>query len=321
MQTHSRNILLDILKVISSLLVIAFHCGFLYDYYPFINYITLNGILRFVIPFFFCVNGFFLYTVFQNGTFKLWRRRIAILYMIWMLFFGYFWIAPNYNNPIKLLLNIIFGFNHLWYVASFLVGGILLYMIRKYSNKTLLISMFILYLIGYTIQSLGDLNIISKPEILVKLVNYPPSHRNFLFFDLPFLTLGYIIRRSNFHLKLKKQQTLSLIIISFVLLTIESILNYYYYIDRTFSIISISCFLAGPVLLLSAFSFKIDSKVNSKLLSNYSIALYLIHPLIIVLITYFVKLESISLTLVTILLSIISSFLLIQLNKKIKYLF
>ncbi|AXG69424.1 serine/alanine racemase [Kordia sp. SMS9] len=319
LQSNSRNILIDILKVIASLLVVAFHCNFLYDHNKFVNYLFFKGIFRPVIPFFFCVSGFFLYTVFQKGHVTFWAKRVAILYVVWMLVFSYFWVTPNYNNPFKLLLNIVIGFNHLWYVASLLVGGLLLYAVRKLSNKTLLIGAIILYCIGYFIQMLGDLKLVTEPEILVKLVNFTPTHRNFLLFDLPFLALGYMIRRSNFHKQLHRKHVIGLLILSLVLLTIESLFHYYYNIDRSLSIICLSCFIAAPVLLLSTFSFSVTSRLDSKLLSLYSIAIYLVHPLIVFIIRYFVTLESISLTLTAIILSIVASYFLIQLNKKLKY--
>lgn len=319
MPTISRNILIDIVKVIASLLVVAFHCDFLYDHNEFVNYLFFKGIFRPVIPFFFCVSGFFLYTVFQKGHVKFWAKRIAILYVVWMLIFSYFWVVPNYNSPAKLVLNIVIGFNHLWYVASLLVGGLLLYSIRKFSNKTLLISSIILYCIGYFIQMLGDLELVTAPKLLVKLVHFTPTHRNFLLFDLPFLALGYIIRRSNFHKQLKRKQVIGLLILSLVLLTVESLFHYYYNIDRSLSIICLSCFIAAPVLLLATFSFTVHAKLDSKLLSSYSIAIYLVHPLMVFIIRYFVTLESISLTLLAIVLSVVASYVLIQLNKKLKY--
>lgn len=319
MQKTSRNILIDILKVIASLLVVAFHCDFLFDHNKFVNYMFFKGIFRPVIPFFFCVSGFYLYTVFQKDQMKAWAKRIAILYVIWMLIFSYFWVVPNYHSPAKLLLNIVIGFNHLWYVASLLVGGLLLYSVRNFSNKTLLIGSFILYCIGYSIQMIGDLELVTEPPILAKLFHFTPTHRNFLFFDLPFLALGYCIRRSNFQTQLKRKQINGLLVLSLVLLTAESLWHYYYNIDRSLSIISLACFLAAPVLLLSTFSFRVNAKLDSKLLSSYSIAIYLVHPLVVFGIRYFVTLESISLTLIAIVLSVVASYILIQLNKKLKY--
>ncbi len=319
MPNSSRNILLDVLKIVASLFIVAFHSDFLREYNKFFHYVTFQGILRWVIPFFFCVTGFFLYRIFEKGQFKDWNRRIGILYAVWMLIFGYFWIVPNYNSPYKLLLNIVIGFNHLWYVASLFVGGFLLYRVRNLSNKTLLIGAIILYIIGYSIQALGDLALIKEPEIAVKLVNFTPTHRNFLLFDLPFLILGYTIRRSNFYLLITKGQIIALFVLGFVLLTVESILNYYYNVDRSLSIISLACFIVCPAILLIALRFSIHSKIDSKLLSLYSIAIYLVHPLIIIFLRKYIILESISFTLMTIALTVLVSYVLIQLNKKLKY--
>ncbi|MCH2195250.1 acyltransferase [Kordia sp.] len=318
MQTASRNILLDFFKVIAAVLVIAAHCGFLFDYNKMAYHITCNGVFRITIPLFFTVNGFFLYTVFQNDLIKTWIKRIGLLYVIWMLIFSYYWIIPVYENPLRMIPTVLFGFNHLWYLAALFLGGFLLYKLRKLSNTVLLSIAVVVYCIGYTIQTLSNFDVITSPSILVKLIDFPPIHRNFAFFALPFLSIGYVIRRTNFHLKLSKTQTITLLTICFAFLITESTLNYLVNSDGSFNM-SISFLLAGPILLIAAFSFKVTSRVNSKLLSSYSIALYLTHPLIIILVNSFVKLQSTSLTFTTILLSGIVSCLLILLNKKFKY--
>lgn len=318
MQTTSRNILLDILKVVAAIFIIAVHCGFLFDYNKVAYHITCNGLFRIPIPFFFTINGFFLFTVFQNNKIKFWIKRVGILYLIWMFIFMYFWIIPVHQNPLKIFPTVLFGFNHLWYLAALFLGGLLLYNIQKFSNILLVVSALVLYLIGYTIQTLSNFNVFEETTLIAKLINFPPLHRNFLFFALPFLSIGYVIRRTNFHLKLKKTQTLTLLIISFALLITESLINYDVNSKASFNM-SLSFLVLGPMLLLSAFAFTLNSNVNSKVLSSYSIALYLVHPLIIILITCFFKLESTPLTFVTIVLSGIASYVLIQLNKKLKY--
>ncbi|WP_034061031.1 acyltransferase family protein [Lacinutrix jangbogonensis] len=318
MQTTSRNILLDILKVIAAVAIIAVHCGFLFDLNKIAYHLTCNGLFRIPIPFFFCINGFFLYSVFQNDRIKTWSKRVGILYLIWMLIFVYFWITPVQERFVKIIPTLLFGFNHLWYLAALILGGLLLYTFQKLSNKQLLIIALLLYLIGYTIQTLSNFEVFAKQAMLAKLINFPPLHRNFLFFALPFLSIGYVIRRSNFHLKLKKRQTIMFLVLSFVFLLAESLINYYVNSKASLNM-SISFLVFGPMLLLVSFSHKITSSLDSKLLSSYSIALYLIHPLIIVLITSFFKLEATPLTIATIILSVIASYLLIQMNKKLKY--
>ncbi|WP_430410410.1 acyltransferase family protein [Kordia sp.] len=318
MQTTSRNILLDILKIVAAILIISVHCGFLFDYNKIAYHVTCNGLFRIPIPFFFTINGFFLYTVFQNDRIKNWIKRVGILYLIWMLIFIYFWSIPVYENPIKIIPIVLFGFNHLWYLAALFLGGLLVYTFRKFSNTTLLILAVGLYLIGYTIQTLRNISFFEGTSVIDKLLNFPPTHRNFLFFAFPFLSIGYVIRRSNFHLKTQKKQAIIFLVVSFLLLVAESLTNYHINSKASFNM-SLSFLLLGPILLITAFSYTINSSINSKVLSSFSIALYLIHPLIIILITSFFKLESTPLTFATIILSGIASYFLIQLNKKLKY--
>lgn len=318
MQTATRNILLDILKVIAATLVISTHCRVLLDYNQFAYHITNNHFFRITIPFFFCINGFYLYTVFQKKNIRVWIKRVGILYIIWMLIFSYFWITPVLEQPLKIISTFFFGFTHLWYLAALFLGGLLLYVFRKYSNTFLLTSAFILYFIGFTIQTLSNYNTITEPLLLVKLINYSPIYRNFLFFGFPFLSIGYVIHRSKFHLKIKKSVVLLLLICSFLLLLLEGFLSYNIYTEGTFNM-SASFLFIGPILLITAFTFTVKSNINSKKLSNFAIALYLVHPLILVLIYHFFTLDSALLTVITVLLSGIASYLLIILNKKVTY--
>ncbi|WP_160130674.1 acyltransferase family protein [Kordia antarctica] len=311
--------MLDILKVIASLFVIGTHCGFLFEYSELASQIVTNGIFRIAVPFFFCVNGFFLFTVFKNNRIQTWTKRVGILYLIWMLIYSYFWVYLNDFNLLKIISTFLFGFNHLWYLAALILGGLVLYQLRNASNTLLIISAFILFLIGIVIQYLGQLHVFSQQPILDKLINYPPLHRNFLLFALPLLSIGYVIRRTNFHTKLSKQFVKNLLIISLTLLIAENLITYYYITGEAILNTYISYVFLAPALLIAAFTFKITSNLNSKLVSSYSIAIYLVHPLIIFLIYNVVSLSPTVRTFVTIVLSVIASYLLIQLNKKLKY--
>lgn len=319
MQTTSRNILLDILKIIVALFVIALHCRFLYDQNEIVYQIFGNGVFKTAIPLFFCVNGFFLLNIFKSNRIKLWAKRVGILYLVWMLIYSYFWVYLNDFNPLKIIPVFLFGFNHLWYLVALLFGGLVLHQLRNASNTVLIVSAIILYAIGITIQYLGKLHVFAEHAMLDKLMNYPPLHRNFLLYALPFLNIGYVINRTNFHTKLNKQLVSILLIASLALLVTDSLINYFFLTGKEILNMNLSFLLLGPVLLIAAFTFKITSKLNSKLLSSYSIAIYLVHPLIIFLIFNMFTLSITAMTFTTVLLSVIASYILIQLNKKLNY--
>tara|TARA_R110002049_G_scaffold309292_2_gene520348 strand:- start:8654 stop:9535 length:882 start_codon:yes stop_codon:yes gene_type:complete len=278
-----------------------------------------NGIFKAAIPLFFCVNGFFLYNVFQRNQIKVWAKRVFILYFVWMLIYSYFWVYLNNFNPIKTIPILLFGFNHLWYLIALLFAGLILHQLRNISNKVLLISAIVFYFIGITFQYLGKLHVFLQQPMLDKLLNYPPLHRNFLLYALPFVSIGYIIKRTNFHTKLSKRRVFILLISSLLLLVLDSLISFYCLTGNVILNMNLSFLLLGPVLLISAFKFKITSNLNSELLSKYSIAIYLVHPLIIFLIFNVVALSITMLTFVTIILSLAASYLLIKLNTKLKY--
>ena len=319
MQTASRNILLDILKIIVALFVIALHCRFLSDQNEIVYQIFGNGVFKTAIPLFFCVNGFFLLNVFKSDRIKLWAKRVGILYLVWMLIYSYFWTFLNDFNLLKMIAVLLFGLNHLWYLVALFFGGLLLYQLRNASNTVLILIAINLYLIGILFQYLGKLHVFIDQPLLDKILNYPPMHRNFLWYALPFLNIGYVIRRTNFHKKFSKQVVINLLIISFSLLIIDSLISYYYLTGDEILNMNLSFLVLGPVMLISAFTFKIKSNLNSKLLSSYSIAIYLVHPLILFLIINVVPLSPTNLTFATIVGSVIASYILIQLNSKLKY--
>ena len=314
----NRNILLDLFKIIGACGIIAVHCGFLFDYSTLYNHMLCNGLFRIAIPFFFCVNGFFLYDVIQKKNFKTWLKRITILYAIWMLVYISFWIDPVMEKPFKIFSFLLFGFNHLWYLAALLVGGILLYALRNLSNKILLILAITLYSLGFLIQNATNFEAFQIQSVLSKLINFSPIHRNFLCFALPFLSIGYVIKRKNLHHNFPKQKALLFLITGIILLITETFLNHYFSSKASFNL-SYSFIILSPSLLLAAYTFKTNINTKSKLLSAYSIALYLIHPMVIFVIISNFKITATLLTIITIMVTSLASYLIILLNKKLKY--
>ena len=321
MQTTSRNILLDIFKVIAAICIVALHCRLFLNQNEILYQITANGFFKIAVPLFFCINGFFLYSVFQKKGIYLWMKRIGILYGIWMLIYAYFWLIPEYSNPLKIASTILFGFNHLWYLAAMLVGGFLLYQVRNLSNTILITAAILLFLIGLLIQYLGILHVFADKPMIDKLLNYPPLHRNFLWYALPYLCIGYVIKRSNFHVKFSTSQVWILFSITLLLVIADSLINLQFIHHETLLNMNLSFLVLAPVLVIVAFTFKVNSNLDSKLLSTFSIAIYLVHPLIIYVLYRLFELKPEVLTLATIILSGVLSYLLILLNKKIKYIF
>lgn len=319
MQKKSRNILLDIFKIVAAILIVCIHCGFLYNENKVAFQLTSNGFFRIAVPFFYCVNGFFLFDVFKNQAIKKWTKRVAILYFVWMLIYSYFWISPAIEAPLKLIQILVFGFNHLWYLIALLFGGLLLYTVKSFSNTILLFTSIGLFCIGLSIQYLGVFNVFSELPLLDKILSYPNVHRNFLFFVFPLVSLGYIIRRKDFTLNLSKTKVLLFLALGCIVVLIEHLINFHILQNETLLNMNMAYLFLCPALLIIAIKFKVTSSNYNKLFGEFAIAIYLIHPLIIFQILRLFDLDSTPLTMVTIVLSVLASYVLILLNKKLKF--
>jgi membrane-bound acyltransferase YfiQ involved in biofilm formation len=239
-----------------------------------------------------------------------------------MCVYSCFWIDINNFDFLKSLLVAIFGFNHLWYLAALLPGGLLLHKLKRLSDKKLIILAVLCLLTGTTIQYLGKFEVFSNTPLLHKITNYPPLYKNFIFFGFPFLTIGYLIHKLDIIKKIDKKKLQILLFLSIALILTESLIGYYSLNGAPIGDLYYSYLLVTPVILISSFVFKINTKKqNSKKLSLYSIAIYLIHPWIIYAIYKYFKLPPTLLSIVTLLGSIGASYFLILLNRKIKYLF
>ena len=318
MNTIKRNALLDIIKVIASLLIIALHCRFFYDVDVYLYQITSNGLFFIALPLFFCINGYFLSLVFKKKSFRIWLSRIIILYLVWTLLYSFFWVKPFSIS--KTLQVILFGFNHLWYLASLIAGALLLYVTKNFKSLLLSISAVTLFLIGLIFQYLNLLDIFTESSIAHKLLSYPTFYRNFLFYTFPFLSIGLLIERTRLTQKLSSFKIIVLLIIGLVLLVLDSLINKVLFTHENVINMHLSYLLAAPILLIFALKNNVHLRLDSKILSNLSIAMYLAHPWIIYLFIINFNFSETLLTLLSTVTTFIFSLLLIKINNHLKFL-
>jgi len=306
-----RNATLDLLKLVMAILVVMAHCGFLYDWTPLSGYLVLNGIARLTVPVFFMINGFYFKINTDKSTFKKWLKRVALLYIFWMLFYSFLWVK---HHPDHLIFTLLFGWHHLWYIISLLFSGLLLYSLRKWKLSTLLILGLTLFLLGTSFQY------ISKYELLYKIPFLQKSfiYKNFLFFGFPFFTLGYLIRQRKKSFEISKKILYLSFIISFILLLGESYFNYTHTKPLRGFDLMFSQLLVCPILLLCANKNIITSNINGKKVALYSSAIYFIHTIPMLYLQTWFKYQSYLLSISTILISIILSYFLIKINNKVK---
>lgn len=309
-----RNLSLDILKLLLAIFVVFLHTSFFLDFSKEISYLLVQGLFRTAVPLFLIITGFYFIHVDTKKKFVNWFKRVALLFLIWNLFYIPLWYT---SNIFSFLLTAFNGYFVLWYLSGTAIAGLMLYALRNLKSYSLLGIALILYIAGWMIQQLGNLHIL--PSQIDKLLNFTPIHRNFIFFCFPFLTLGYLINRDFVREKrtlvVKNWQLLAAIFI----VVLDSYINYKFISTKEGLDQLITLFIAVPVIFVYFLNLYIPGK--NKNIANLSTGIFLIHPLFMFLLANtFIKQQGETLFSVSVLLcSIFTSFLLVQLNKKLKY--
>lgn len=313
-----RNITLDILKLTLAFMIVGIHTKFLSNFSDTWAYLTTNGIFRIAIPIFLIINGFYFYNLRTIDEIFSWLKRITILYMFWMIFYAYFWLKGAETTPLeitKIILTIFNGYYHLWYLPGIIGSAILLQMLNQ-RKLNILIPIIFFFTIGVTIQYVGNYHLVTNPNIDT-LFNYDWSHRNYLFLAFPFFSIGFLLNKHSIAKKTSLTSIITFTILGTTLLILESYMNYHQH-ARSGGFDNLAALLiVCPAIFLLFMKVRIYGK--SKQLTMFSAGVYFIHPFLISFYMKFLKLEPTELTVVVFLSSILSCYILIQLNKKLKF--
>lgn len=302
---------LDILKYISAILIMILHLR------PFINFsdqldLVFNNIItRICVPIFFLITGYFVAKKEKENEnyIKSYTEKMIPLYLIWSLLYLTIIIGTIVENLptiqeyiskinvdfllliviLVLLLPIIIAISlcytgiyyHLWYFPAVIFSLLILKKWKeKWNIKYLLIISFILLLFGATETYYGVLPLSIK-ELLSYYYNIFFTTRNFLFFGLFYVVLGYFLGKRE---KLYSKYCFVKLIISFFLLIFEAILLHD--TNRINSNILLSCVPLTYYLFLS--TMYITNTISIKFpFGKYSKYYYFIHPMIIFMMSLF----------------------------------
>ncbi len=296
-------------------MIIFFHCKFYKEYNQTISYLLVNGLFRIAVPIFFIINGFFLDLVIKKNLIFKWFKRVILLYFIWMLLYSPIWFTLSLKNNLK---NIIIGYHHLWYIKAMLLSGLFLSIITKKNNsiKKLTIISLLFFLIGILIQYNGNYYFFND-HLILKISNNLYAHRNFLFLGIPFVCIGYIIKKKKYHIIKSKRKFLIITLICIMCLFLESYFNYLYSnkaFDNLFSLL-----LICPLLFILFYNINVKSNFNGKNISLLSTGIYLTHPLVISFFKHFFLLKPTTLSIITLLTSSLIAYALILIKKHFKF--
>ena len=296
---------LDILKYLSAILIMILHLR------PFINFsdqldLAFNNIItRICVPIFFIITGYFVAKKEKNNEnyIKDYIKKIIPLYLVWSLLYipaiigtiiQYLPIINEYLTKINItlplliiLLVLLFPvvilialcytgiYYHLWYFPAIIFSLLVLEKWKKkFKVKYLLVFSFILLLFGATETYYGVLPLSIK-ELLSYYYNIFFTTRNFLFFGLFYVVLGYFMGTQE---KAYSKYCFVKLIISFFLLIFEAILLHD--TNRLNSNILLSCVPLTYYLFISAIYITNNIKLKFQF-GNLSKYYYFIHPMII----------------------------------------
>lgn len=304
---------LDILKYISAILIMILHLR------PFLNFsdqldLAFNNIItRICVPIFFIITGYFVAKKEKDNQnyVKDYIKKTIPLYLMWSLLYVPIIIAtiiqylPTINDylislnisfplllfllillfPIIILIALVYTgtYYHLWYFPAIILSLLVLRKWKKrFGIKSLLFISFLLLLFGATETYYGILPLSIK-ELLSYYYNIFFTTRNFLFFGLFYVVIGYYMgTKENIYSK----YCFSKLIISIFFLVFEAILLHD--VDRLNSNILISCVPLTYYLFVSTIYITNNLKTNFQFgkLSKYY---YLIHPMTIFIISTLFK--------------------------------
>jgi len=185
--SKERNLSIDILKLLLALTIVCAHCGLFKTFPPLICFLVLNGFSRIIVPVFLLISGFYFYKVQSQKQFITWIKRLFILYILWTLIYTPLWIRPNF----KFIIDIIDGYNHLWYLIGAVEAIIILWFLRNLKIQNLLIITILCALSGLFLQYNYNYRFTEIFNLLYNFVNNA-SYRNGLFFCFPFIVIGYL---------------------------------------------------------------------------------------------------------------------------------
>lgn len=306
---------IDFIRYIFAIIIIILHVRPFLGTMDQLDLFFNNMISRICVPLFFMTTGYFAAKKeVQNPNYiKHYIKGVIPLYLIWSMIYlpiALTWIAqyipevistveslniPNLFIPFIYLIGLILViliavlyigvYYHLWYFPALILSLLILDKWKKHFNiKMLLIISFILLLFGATETYYGIL-----PSIYQKVVSYYFTYfittRNFLFFGLFYVTLGY---------HMGKKQTiytpysfLKLIICIFLLVAETLFLQS---IERLNSNILLACIPLVYYLFISAIYMNpiIRWKPNYSFRNLYKYY-YLLHPFIIFLVQLILK--------------------------------
>ncbi|WGV98096.1 acyltransferase family protein [Vibrio sp. YMD68] len=315
----NRNISLDILKLSMALMVVGLHAGFLSEFSELAGFLFSQGIFRIAVPVFFIINGYYFYSTLLKNNQLFWFKRVAILYLVWMAFYSFFWFSlPDFTaiSFFKLFVKIVIGYHHLWYISGMIGAAIIVILIHNKNIGFIMTCIGLTFISGVLIQYTGNYHVLPG-TIFDRAFNITWIHRNFLFLSFPFFCIGFLIHKYSLEKEISVKVALFCTVLGLLFLCLESYLNYIQPLRDLGFDNYLSLIFVCPAMFILFLNQKVSG--NSKSIATYSSSIYFIHSFSLILLRRFTEFEGTGLTIVAIITSAIFSVFIVSINKRAKF--
>lgn len=283
---------LDLFRLAAALLVIAIHTSPLASYSAFGDFLLTRILGRTAVPFFFMVTGFFLYggDGFSRDKLLGLIKKTGKLYLISvLLYLPINWYTGGFKRAgaaavfLKGLL-VDGTMYHLWYLPAVITGSALTYFgVRYLSAKGAFILSFFLYVFGLLGDSYYGLaaEVPFLKNLFSGLFHFMDYTRNGLFFAPVFLTMGMVLREKGRESGWQAARPAALAVVpAVILMAAEGTVLREFKLMRHDSMYV----MLLPVMFL-LFSLLLVKRGRAyKCCRDISMAVYIIHPWIIILV-------------------------------------
>lgn len=329
---------IDVAKFISALLVVGIHTGPFLDINKEANFILIQIIARLAVPLFFVASGFLLFRKldltrewndYDNiQKIKQYLKRLVKLYIIWSILylpFNYLLLKGGDGLQAASILRYIRDFfftgsyYHLWFLPALLLAVPLSYLlIARLGYKVALVIGCILYLLGMAGNVYPTLleQIPAVKSVLSVYLSIFSTTRNGLFFGVIFVCIGAFFAKRRIYLR---NYVIGIgLLLSLFLLFVEcySLRAHGFMKDLTSMYLMLIPCVSLLFLLLLRIHIK-DSPVY-RTMRILSLLIYVSHLMFVNIILWaFPQMNSLAVYLITVLSSVVISYLLCLVSKKI----
>ena len=288
----TRNRIIDLLKYMASILIIAIHTNLFFEINSILNFVTVDIVCRLAVPFFAICSGYFMARKLENkhedSKDFFWNhwKKLFVIYIIWTIIYlirlipewiEFNWFSVNAFVDYGIATVISKPYYHMWYLLSILyaipIFALCVKYVKKNHFKWLIIILWAVKVLSYGYNKWMPSSIINIFCLMEKFSGI----RDGIFCILPLMLLGSYVYYEKEH---KNSFYIFGVVISFLLLILEA------FTLRHFGQEAVSFIVFTLVITYFLFNVILRLKISIKsqacvILGRASLFIYLVHPLII----------------------------------------